>query len=632
MRKMAGSIRCVAGVLSAFAVLALGAAAYGLINPNFSPLHLVEQSKLIVLVKFEKGTEPGKIIAKIDKVLKGKPTVKKFTLDLSTSAYKEHAKTVENMAFSNLTNEPVHFFVGNFAEEGAEEMVEEAEEGEGKAYLGIGKDWVTFLGGKNDVWEMDKMDETMLGCWHGGPDMLLRCIKYVLTDEDADVPVRTEAEWGDNIKAGNVPGKICAIAAVDLKGDGKKTLYVGSDQGDRLLVFDAKTKKFKDVTPAAKLASKSKAAAWADFDGDGNLDLLSWDGKDLCKHLQGADGTFKEVKLGLADSFKNGCIGLDVVDSGKNGLPAIVASTASTPVLLTPGDKDGMAARALDAAAPDKKRGKVGRCVVADLDGDLLPDIVQPSENAGLLYKAKAPADFGKPTPTPIALGPGHSGAYIGDFDMDGAFEVLCPNEGLPLMWHNYGKLKFLESFVLTGEPSYIAKPGGLGGMTGDVNNDGRQDFLIVYSGMRPQIFFNRGFRSFGHSHMLDLAEMDVLEQGDKGQYVGALADMNGDGAQDMLLALVHEGEIWVFFRDAEDALALSVALPLKGVNAGPVAVTGWSGDRCLGAWNVVAGTRDAFFGVWDPGPVTIKWQLPGGKAQKKEIVLEDKPVRFILK
>jgi len=42
-----------------------------------------------------------------------------------------------------------------------------------------------------------------------------------------------------------------------------------------------------------------------------------------------------------------------------------------------------------------------------------------------------------------------------------------------------------------------------------------------------------------------------------------------------------------------------------------------------MGAWNVVPGVSHACFGRNDAGPVTLKWRLPGGKEQQKEILLE---------
>ena len=72
--------------------------------------------------------------------------------------------------------------------------------------------------------------------------------------------------------------------------------------------------------------------------------------------------------------------------------------------------------------------------------------------------------------------------------------------------------------------------------------------------------------------------------------------------------------------------------LPAGAEYAGPLTVTGYSGDRCLGAWNVVSGGSQAFFGRFEAGPCLVTWKLPGGEVQKKEVILEDKPVVFEIK
>ena len=166
---------------------------------------------------------------------------------------------------------------------------------------------------------------------------------------------------------------------------------------------------------------------------------------------------------------------------------------------------------------------------------------------------------------------------------------------------------------------------------------------LLVYSAgegdKRPLIFFNRGFRSTGHCHMIDLHEREddlakelypgVLN----GQQAGLFADLDGDGSQEMVLALVN-GEVWIFRRGFvaegqltnEAGLCLSVAL--SSALHGPVAVTGWSGKRCLGAWNLTPGTA-AFFGFRGAATCTLKWKLSDGKVQSKEITVESRPARF---
>jgi hypothetical protein len=219
----------------------------------------------------------------------------------------------------------------------------------------------------------------------------------------------------------------------------------------------------------------------------------------------------------------------------------------------------------------------------------------------------------------------------VGDYDHDGLLDVFVAGEAGCGIWQNRGRLKFEEALEQSGEAAYITKPAAFGGVTCDINNDGRQDFLVSYTRSAPQLFFNRGFRSFGHAHGVDLHEKALLAKASKGTSAGVVADFDGDGAQDMIVVL-PDGEAWAFFRKVAggSALSLSVALPADGTVTGPVSVTGWQGKRCLGTWNVVRGTSEAFFAPETKGPVTLRWTMPGGKAQEKKVVVL-KPTRFAL-
>ena len=221
----------------------------------------------------------------------------------------------------------------------------------------------------------------------------------------------------------------------------------------------------------------------------------------------------------------------------------------------------------------------------------------------------------------------------MGDFDGDGRFDVLSVSaEGVHL-WQNEGNGQFTDTLNVSGEIAYISKPGGIDCGVCDINNDGRQDAWIAYGAMSPQLFFNRGYRSFGHAHTLDLAERQLLPAAEQGQQSACLGDFDGDGAQDMVLAL-KSGEIWVFYRENEEHQARNAlaSLPLGGSCKGPVAVTGWIGKRCLGAWNVSPNTSPAFFGRKEAGPMTLKWRLPGGPERQKEVVVENQTVRVEVK
>ncbi|MCX7805317.1 MAG: VCBS repeat-containing protein, partial [Planctomycetota bacterium] len=217
--------------------------------------------------------------------------------------------------------------------------------------------------------------------------------------------------------------------------------------------------------------------------------------------------------------------------------------------------------------------------------------------------------------------------------DADGRLDVLTMAEDSPRVWQNAGGGKFTNEFFICGEFSYISKPGCIMGNACDINSDGRQDIFLAYSEMGAQVFFNRGFRSFGHAHQpIDIAEAQIIPDALNGQQGGVLADLNGDGWQDMALVL-PDGRVFVLQQASGEGAALVVRVVLApgGSFAGPVTVSARNDRMPLGAWAVAPGVSEAFFGRTTPGEVTIRWRMPGGREQEKKFELEDKPIRFVL-
>jgi hypothetical protein len=465
--------------------------------------------------------------------------------------------------------------------------------------------------------------------WNGGTDMLIRAAEYVLTDPHADLPVKEGITWGGIKQFATLAGPVHAATPVDLAGDGKWALHIACQGGDRLFRYDAKADELADITAAVKLAAKSKAAAWGDFNGDGRMDLLSYDGAALVVHTQAADGTFAAGKEQLKGALTDGCLALTCIDVGKPGATGIIISTRTRPLLWLPGEAH---AKPISGALAGKDLGTPGLCLVADLDGDGLPDILQLFEKGSLIHQGKAPGEFQDAKPCKPALGTGETGAFVGDFDADGLLDIftVCSDGGTRL-WNNRGKFEFVDTSAMTGELTYKGASGAVGGASGDFNNDGRQDAVFFYAAEVPRLYFNRGFRSFGLANGLYVSAGGVLPKAEQGQQAGCLADFNGDGVQDMVVVLKN-GQAWAFYPEAADPpRTLRAALSSKGGAAGPVTVTAYRGARCLGAWNVAAGVSEAFIGLTEAGPVVLKWQSPGHKPREQKLTVVSKPLRVVL-
>ncbi|MCJ8330955.1 MAG: VCBS repeat-containing protein [Lentisphaeria bacterium] len=585
-----------------------------IINPNFTPIQLEEGSKLIAAVEVKRGASKDQYVVTVRKMVKGKTDVKAYKLDLSKARSAKAADEFRKLADADGQG---LLFIG-------ERETEDADV-EAICLLHISGKWVSCVAKDKGSLLFDQISQEREAVWAGGTDMLRRCIDYILTDDEPDVPTNRKVAWGpEPVKVARLDGAIRAVRPVDLAGNGELLLFVASDKEDRLFAVDAKAKKLSDVTAARGLQSKSLAHAWGDFAGKGRLDLISYDGKTATLHAQQADGKFKSLPLDLGKALDHGCLSLTALDAGVKGRAGILVGGTALPVLVTL-DADGKAS-ATSLAAPgidQAKLGKAGACLVADFNGDAIADVIALREQGSILFLGEAPGKFKPGTACAIKLGGAPSGACLGDYDADGSHDVLVANKAGGLLWANDGKGAFVESFAHSGEMQTHVRPNGVDCMTGDINNDGRQDIVIAYGKagdtVRPAVFFNRGFRSFG-----EINDIEVPGAAGGHQRV-CLADLDGDGAQDMVLAL-NNGEIWVHFRDNEDeeALMAAVDLPAGGAFKGPITVTGWSDGRCLGAWNVLPGVSWANFGRAEAGPVTIKWRLPGGKEQEKELILED--------
>jgi hypothetical protein len=480
---------------------------------------------------------------------------------------------------------------------------------------------------------MEKIDEKMLGTFSGGTDMLLRCITYILTDPNAEVPVTEKVEWGEKIRVGKTDRKVDMVAAVDLAGDGKLAAFVASQAGDQVYRWNGKT--MEELTAKLALRSRSSVFAWGDFNGDGRLDLASWDGRQLRVYWQKTGGAFDAVDVKAGDVLKDGCLSLSILDVGQNGKPGLLVGTNAWPVVLTLSEDGSAEGRPIAMREfPGKDLGAAGRCVITDFDGDSFPDVVQLCSKGGLFYKGKAPGLFAAPVRNKIGFGQGHYGVCLGDYDHDGLPDILVVStEDVPRLYQNLGEGKFSNVLAHSGSFEYITKPGGICCQTIDINNDGRQDIFVAYdAGLAPQVFFNRGFRCFGLARKLESQAQEMLPEAAEGQQAGCVADFTGHNAMDMFIVL-NNRELWLIPRQVDETpLAVVATLSTGSRFAGPLVVSAFDQNkRPLGAWTVSVGEPGAFLGMSEPGRLTLKWRWPGGEVQEKQVVVERQAMRVAL-
>ncbi|MCX7590567.1 MAG: VCBS repeat-containing protein [Kiritimatiellae bacterium] len=613
--------------LACFLVTVAAMTGWALINPNYTPVHLVEGAEFIIIMKLGPCDEKGLANAEILRVLKGEEKAPKGNLvfDVGQAINKETFSMIRDRIAAG-GNEPALFFVGK------------DENGEEVGLVHLGGKWLQL--GKTDSlnkWEVYRFEDKMEATWAGGTDMLIKMTELLVKYPDTEVPVAVGTEWGEKVKVGTLPGRVGEIQAVDLEANGKPYMYVACDGGDRLYRWNKAAGSFEDLTEKRKLVAKSRVAAWGDFNGDGLLDLASWDGKALTVHFLTKEGSFRSVAV-TSPMPAESCLALTPMDAGIAPRSGLLWSSPKGPILLTPKEENAFDARPLlGGGSLPEALGEPGRCLVADFDDDGFADVLQTGSKGSLFFRGKGKGTFADPVPCAVALGKSPADAFIGDWDMDGRFDVFCVADDGCRLWHNYPGLDFKDRIHISGEIAYISKPGGIMGNVCDVNNDGLQDIFIVYGpnpDTGPQTFFNRGFRSTGHAHAIDISEQGLLGDEERaGQQSGLLADLTHDNAQDLAVVLKN-GDFYVFPRSAEffEPLCVRVAFGLNATYMGPLKVTASTERRCLGAWNVIPGVWEAFFGQSEPGgKLTIEWQFPGGSREKKTVELADKAVRIVL-
>jgi hypothetical protein len=261
--------------------------------------------------------------------------------------------------------------------------------------------------------------------------------------------------------------------------------------------------------------------ASADFDGDGNTDLVFLQSGLIHLMPGSATGTFSPATTFTAGNGPNDLIAVDLDEDGDQDL--VVANFLSNDLSVLLGNGSGGFDTAVNYTVASGPR----HLASADFNNDSIPDIVVSATNVSSVTVLIGAGNGTFGADTTFAVGSQPEGVAAADFNNDGNIDIVSANQSGDnvslLLGAGTGSFATAVDFIVSADPRKIT--------CGDFNGDGNMDVATAnFASPQVSVLLGTGTGSFG-------AVTNYVSAIGAVCYGITSADFNNDGITDLAVA-----------------------------------------------------------------------------------------------
>ena len=343
------------------------------------------------------------------------------------------------------------------------------------------------------------------------------------------------------ITDGDIPndgGSSMAAAWGDYDNDGDPDLYVTNAGGENNFLYrNEGGGNFVRITSGDLVndGADSRSASWGDYDNDGDLDLFVSNGGNNFLYRNDGGGNFILQNSGPIFDDADNSFGASWGDYDNDGdLDLFVANGSGQHNCLYRNDDWEHTFTKISEGDIVNDGGNSWGANWGDYDNDGFLDLFVGNAPNNLLYHNNGDGTFNRITDGPVVSGSNGNGAAWGDYDNDGDLDLFVCSwyDNNNLLYRNDGGGNFSQ--IIDGD---LVTDGGTSSTAvwGDYDNDGALDLYVFDNGGNNFLYHNNQDGSFERIWNMELAFDGGPSRG------GAWADYDLDGDLDLFVANAGE-------------------------------------------------------------------------------------------